>query len=303
MAKTAKRFGISLQNLFRRASTEGWKIQHRGRPRDVIERNEAARASVAKHETEFRAREALLERQAEVLTIDFRYGEKLAGSVLQRHSTRTKIAMSELVVQTVEDLRSPDVRPKDRALALASLKSVCDRLYGWDKEPDLHELKIAETAAININLQNTSPEKLRQMALAKYGSLTPEHARQGVGPGPMMSEQPDAGGDDLQRQKEDPKKLAEEKQSNPGVGVDHGVDHGQQEDRSLKYRKLKPELDEILRPQVGLTPRQAAQNAQKGNPPSVESPPPSPEHRWEQQLEELARLRAEWRGRLFNPSI
>ena len=300
MSKTAKRFGISLQNLFRRASAEGWKIQHRGRPRDVIKRNEVARAEVAKHETEFRAREALLELQAEVLTIDLRHGEKLAGSVLQRHSTRTKIAISELVVQTVEDLRSPDVRPKDRALALASLKAVCDRLYGWDKEPDLHELKIAETAAINLTLIGTPPEKLRQMALAKYGSLTltPEHKGQGAGHSPVREDPESPSWDGPLGEKGDPEKLAEEKHPDRGVyhGSDAGVDH-QENSSARSWKGLKPELDEILRPQLPLSaPRQPAQDAPKGNPPSVGSPPLSPQERRKQQLEELARLRAEWRG-------
>jgi hypothetical protein len=175
----------------------------------VIERNEAARAAVAKDEAEFRTREALLERHAEVLTIYLRYGEKLAGTVLQRHSTRTKIAMSELVVQTVEDLRSPDVRPKDRALALASLKAVCDRLYGWDREPDLHELKVAQTAAINLELQDTSPEKLKQLALAKAGLLSPEHDGQGMGPCQVRPEHTSAGVDGPLGEKGVPEKLAQ----------------------------------------------------------------------------------------------
>ena len=37
---------------------------------------------------------------------------------------------SELVVQTVEDLRSPEVEPKDRPLAMVALKSVSNQLYG-----------------------------------------------------------------------------------------------------------------------------------------------------------------------------
>jgi hypothetical protein len=313
MSKTAKRFGISLQNLFRRASAEGWKIQHRGRPRDVIKRNEVARAEVAKHETEFRAREALLERQAEVLTIDLRHGEKLAGSVLQRHSTRTKIAISELVVQTVEDLRSPDVRPKDRALALASLKAVCDRLYGWDKEPDLHELKIAETAAINLTLIGTPPEKLRQMALAKYGSLTltPEHKGQGAGHSPVREDPESPSWDGPLGEKGDPEKLAEEKQGYPGAGVDHCVDHGvdhridydhhDQNSSARSWKSLKPELDPILKPQVPEHREVPGNSHSTANPPTPSmqfgSPPLSPEERRKRQLEELDRLRAKWRGR------
>src|SRR6516225_4366954 len=133
MSKTAKRFGIRLQNLFRRAGAEGWKIQHRGRPRDVIERNEAARALVAQEEALFRAREAVLERQAGMIEIDFRQGEKLAGTVLQRHSTRIKIAMSELVIETLERLRDPESKPREVAAALCALRGVCDSLYAWSR--------------------------------------------------------------------------------------------------------------------------------------------------------------------------
>jgi hypothetical protein len=257
---------------------------------------------IAREQAKDDALQAELRQEAEVLVIDVKKAELLAQKVLRQHSVRLKVAFSELVVQTVEDLRSPGVRAKDRALALASLRGVCDRLYGWDREPDLHTLKIAETAAININLQNTSPEKLRQMALAKYGSLTPEHDGQGVGPGPMMSEQPDAVGNGPLGEKGDPEKLAEKKQGDPDAGVDHCVDHDHHDqDVSARSPKdLKPELDEILRPQVGLAPRQSAQDAPKGNPPWEGSPPLPPQERREQQLEELARLRAEWRGRPFN---
>ena len=60
----------------------------------------------------------------------------MAQKILAQHSTMTKMALSELVLQTAEDLPSPEVRPKDRALAMVALKTVCDRLFGWDREPD-----------------------------------------------------------------------------------------------------------------------------------------------------------------------
>ena len=93
------------------------------------------------------------------------------------------------------------------------------------------------------------------MAMRKRGSLTPEYERQELGPGPMMSEQPDAGEDDLPGQKEDPEKLAPKKHGHHGVyhGVCHdadaGVDH-ELNSSTRNWKDLKPELDPVLKPQV-----------------------------------------------------
>ena len=231
LKRAAKQFGMSYSAVQARSALEGWKFHGRGRPKILDHPDGTERAQTAKREAERDAAEAMLEREAEVLVIDVKKAEISCQKVLATHSVRLKVAFSELVVRTVEDLRSGDVRPKDRALALGALRAVCDRLYGWDKEPDLHELERAKGYAINLALQSTPPEKLKQMALAKYGSLTPEHKAQGMGPGPMMSEQPDAGGDGLQSQKGDPEKLAAKKQGNPDADVDHCVEHDQHDQR------------------------------------------------------------------------
>ena len=290
LKRAAKQFGMSYSAVQARSALEGWKFHGRGRPKILDHPDGTERAQTAKREAERDAAEAMLEREAEVLVIDVKKAEISCQKVLATHSVRLKVAFSELVVQTVEDLRSGDVKPKDRALALGALKAVCDRLYGWDKEPDLHQLEVAQTAAINLELQATPPEKLKAMALARRGLLTAERDGQGGGPSPNRPERPDAGGDGLPDQREVPKELAQERHPDPLSGIDHD----QHDDSALKYRKLKPEPHPILRPQV------PGNSHSVGNPttPSVQigSPPLSPEERRKQQLEELARLRAEWRG-------
>ena len=57
-----------------------------------------------------------------------------------------KVVLSELVVQTAEDLRSQEVKPKDKALAMVALKTVCDRLFGWADELEIQSMKLARTS-------------------------------------------------------------------------------------------------------------------------------------------------------------
>ena len=76
-------------------------------------------------------------------------------------------------------------------------------------------------------------------------------------------------------------------------------------DRQAQEKKEAPTLhrrDVTLQKAEQAAPKQ--QNPIQGNPPSATtpsvqfgSPPLGPEERWKQQLEERARLRAEWRGR------
>jgi hypothetical protein len=135
-----------------------------------------------------------LRQEASVLVIDVKKAELLAQKVLATHSTRMKVTFSELVVQTALDLRSPDIKARDRALALASLRSVCDRLYGWDREPDVREMERAKDYVINLELQNTPPEKLKELALAsKADALEPVIERQDGGPSPNRPEHGGAG--------------------------------------------------------------------------------------------------------------
>lgn len=97
----------------------------------------------------------------------------MTQKVLAQHSTQMKVALSELVVQTVEDLRRGEVRPKERALALDALKRVSDRLYGWDREPDIAKMQQAISPlgpAINLSLIALSPEELRALGGPKQDS-------------------------------------------------------------------------------------------------------------------------------------
>jgi hypothetical protein len=123
--------------------------------------------------------QAALEREAEVVTIDLARAEKLTNRVLVTHSAKLKVMLSELVIQTAEDLRSGDVKAKDRALALASLRSVCDRLYGWDSEPNIAEMQQARSGAINLALIRTSPEQTRQMKQMNVSKVIGRSAGQG----------------------------------------------------------------------------------------------------------------------------
>jgi hypothetical protein len=240
---------------------------------------------MAREEQEHEVLQAELRQEAEVLVIDVKKAELLAQKILRQHSVRLKVALSELLVAMADKMRSgSEVRLREMAAAVVALKSVGTQLYGWDREPDVREMERAKDYAINIPLQCTPPEKLKALALAKRGLLTPEHECQGVGPSPIRQEQPGAGGDGPGDRKGDPKEPAKEKQPYPECGENHGIDHG--------------EKDSARSPE-GLNPGIAHQ---EGNPLSVGSPPLSPQERRRQELKELARLRAEWRGRPFNSS-
>ena len=207
LKRAAKQFGMSYSAVQARSALEAWKFHGRRRPKILDHPDGTERAQTAKREAERDAAEAMLEHEAEVLVIDAKKAELSCQKVLATHSVRLKVAFSELVVQTVEDL------------ALGALRSVCDRLYGWNKEPDLHELKVAQTAAINLELQATSPQKLKQMALAKAGLLAPEHDGQGVGPITNSPEQPQVGtGGQAGEKKEAPKQSQKDSQPSGPAG-------------------------------------------------------------------------------------
>jgi hypothetical protein len=87
----------------------------------------------------------------------------------------------------------------------------------------------------------------------------------------------------------------------PGKGacLPTGGKTGKTKEQQLKQAGISTSTASRYEELVGETVEigmQAAQNAQEGNPLSVGSPPLSPEERRKQQLEEIARLRAEWRG-------
>jgi hypothetical protein len=104
------------------------------------------RAEVANEQAQRDTRQAKLLLEARVAVFDTKKAELVAQKILAQHSTEMKVRLSELVVQTAEDLRSAEIRPKDRATAMVALKTVCDRLFGWDREPDIRGMKLARTS-------------------------------------------------------------------------------------------------------------------------------------------------------------
>ena len=104
------------------------------------------RVEMAKEQAGRDAQQAELLVEARVALFDTKKAELVAQKILAQHSTKMKVALSELVVQTAEDLRSSEVRPRDRAMAMVALKTVCDRLFGWDREPDIQRVEMARTS-------------------------------------------------------------------------------------------------------------------------------------------------------------
>ncbi len=135
-----------------RARLEGWRVHGRGRPRILDYPDGSERAEAAAREAQYDEAQAALEREAGVVTIDLQRAENLTHRVLATHSAKLKVTLSELMVQTAEELRSGDVKPKDRALAMVAMKTVGDRLYGWQDEPSEAELSRMKTGMINLDL-------------------------------------------------------------------------------------------------------------------------------------------------------
>jgi hypothetical protein len=149
------------------------------------------RTQMAREEADRDIRQAELIVEARTAVFDVRRAEILAQKVLAQRSSAMKLALADLVVQTAKDLRSPEVRPKDRAQAMVALKRVCDRLFGWDRERDIQKMELARTSdrsqaksyykhhlegttpppatgAVNLALIDTLPEELAAMAKAKF---------------------------------------------------------------------------------------------------------------------------------------
>jgi hypothetical protein len=123
------------------------------------------RVETAKEQAHRDAQQAELLVEARVAVFDTKKAELVAQRILAQHNTRMKVALSELVVQTVQDLRSQEMRSKDRALALFALKTVCNHLYSWDCEPEIQSMKSAHDGGdaraqslVNLALVDTSPE-------------------------------------------------------------------------------------------------------------------------------------------------
>jgi hypothetical protein len=293
LKKAAKQFGMSYSAVQARSALEGWKFHGRGRPRILDHLDGSERVQIAKREAQYEEAQAALQREAGVLVLDLKKAELLAQKVLAQHSVRMKVALSELVVQTALDLRSPEVKPKDRALAMVALKTVCDRLFGWDREPEIQSMKLARkggddvpTVAVNLALIATTPQKLAEMAKAKFDQDDHAGDRFSKDSGPSATES--------------------------DVRLTIASPITPEQPRTVTHRRPIPEKEAPTPPLEG----QSAKGATAGDPPVSEKPqqppdwferiahpPPlaqsslSPQEGRRHQLEELPRLRAEWRGR------
>jgi hypothetical protein len=134
LKKASQQFKLAYSYLVQKAAIEGWRFHGRGRPRKLTYVSEERRAEIAKSQAEREALEARLRQEATIVTIDVQRAELLRWKVLSTHSQQMKVALSELVVRTAHDLASGDTKPKDRAVALVALRSVCDSLYAWSQE-------------------------------------------------------------------------------------------------------------------------------------------------------------------------
>jgi hypothetical protein len=264
------------------------------------------RVEMAKEQQSRDARQAELLTEARVAVFDTKKAELVAQRILAQHSTKVKVALSELVVQTAEDLRSGEIKPKDRALALAALKSVGNQLYGWDREPDIQRMEMARTSdhsqvksyyqhwlegtepppatgAVNLALIATSPAELEAMANqdSHYDVSAPEYNAQGMGPPVEEPEPPSATHGRPIPEKEAPRLLV----------------------KQPVQPRWKSDLQQAEKANRGNPPSETApkapQNALKQSvrQTSVQEPPPTPgSQAWHKlRLQELARLRAEWR--------
>jgi hypothetical protein len=204
LKKTSQRFGLAYSYLVQKAAWEGWKLCYSGRPRvrDYAQ-GKRQRELLAREQAAYDEAQAALQREAGVLVTDVKKAELLAQKVLAQHSVRMKVAFSELVIQTAQDLRSGEVKPKDRALAMVALKTVSNQLYGWDREPDIQSMKLARThgddvptGAVNLRLINTTPQELAAMAKEKFDlddrldDRETECNGKGMGPSVVAPQQP-----------------------------------------------------------------------------------------------------------------
>jgi hypothetical protein len=239
--EASKEFGVSYSHLRDRAAVEGWKLTYthgRGAPRTLDYPDGTKRVEMAKEQARRDAQQAELLLEARVAVFDTKKAELVAQKILAQHSTKMKVALSELVVQTAEDLRSGEVRPKDKALAMVALKTVSNQLYGWDREADIQRMELARTSdngsqqvslyqhylqgttppqvtgAVNLALIATSPEELAKLAKANG---------QWVGPSAISPEQPRAVAHGCRIPEKEAPKLTPEGQPAQGAPAGHPV--------------------------------------------------------------------------------
>lgn len=316
LKKASRQFKVSFSHLRERAVAEGWKLCWRGRPRTLDYVNEERRAEMANEQAQRDARQAKLLLEARVAVFDTKKAELVAQKILAQHSTEMKVRLSELVVQTAEDLRSPEVRPKDRASAMVALKTVSNQLYGWDREPDIQRMELARTSdqtrvvsyyqhwlqgttpppvtgAVNLALIATTPEQLKAMAEAEEnrdcqrGASTTERNGQEMGPSAITPEQPGAATHGHPIPKKGAPQPPPDGQSAKGATAGNPPVLEKPQQPSDGFERIAHPAP--LSPQH--TPKHPAEQT------SRQEPPPTPgSPAWHRlRIEELDRLRAEWR--------
>lgn len=114
--------------------------------------------------------EELLKAEAALVRVES--VEVLARGGLGKYSERLKLKLARVLDRTADELEG--LEPKQRAQAAAALSLVSERLYKWSREESEQERERAVNGMINLTLQNTSPERLKELALARHGWETPE---------------------------------------------------------------------------------------------------------------------------------
>jgi hypothetical protein len=261
-----KKLGIPYSTLRYRGWVDNWGVRAKGKRDPRVEAAKAERlARPLKREERLMMAEASLVKAEDL--------EVLARKSLVVDSARLKVAISRRVGEIVARLEDPSVPVRSAAQGLGALTPILKLLYRWHEEPSLEEMKHAESPLhnmVNLELINTPPEKLRELAEAKLARQngSQQTVRKGRGDGPP-SEQHEGPPDGQATQKK-------EAPTQPGW-----------EATLQRAEKAAPKPQTLIQ---GNPPSAATPNVQFG------SPPLSPEERRKRQLEELARLRAEWRG-------
>jgi hypothetical protein len=159
----ARKLGIARTTLQSRARFECWGgVRRRGQPRIIEpEQIKAIEAKIAREEA-LLAIEPALVNAGEL--------EVLARKALVKDSARVKVMISRRVSEILARLQDPEVSVRAASAALGSLVPVLKLIYGMDREPNLEEMKHAESPladAIDPDFISKSPRELRLEALVK----------------------------------------------------------------------------------------------------------------------------------------
>jgi hypothetical protein len=177
----ARKLGIARTTLESRARFECWGgVRRRGQPRIIEpEQIKAIEAKIAREEV-LLAIEPTLVNAGEL--------EVLACKALVKDSARVKVMISQRVSEILARLQDPEVSVRAAAASLGSLVPVLKLIYRMDEEPDLEQLRYADSPladAIDPDFLGKSPRELQLEAEVKRlrdGALARE-AREGKSAG------------------------------------------------------------------------------------------------------------------------